>query len=46
LKRLYDRRDELLATLQAEYRRAKAARDDRAQEADHHEHRAALAERK
>jgi deoxyhypusine synthase len=45
LKRLYDRREELLATLQAEYLRAKAARDDRAHEADHHEHRAALAER-
>jgi deoxyhypusine synthase len=43
LKRLYDRREELLATLQAEYLRAKAARDDRAHEADRHEHRAALA---
>ena len=45
LKRLYDRRAELLATLQAEYLRAKAARDERAHAADRHEHRAALAER-
>jgi deoxyhypusine synthase len=43
LKRLYDRREELLATLQAEYLRAKATRDQRAHAADRHEHRAALA---
>ncbi|MGN6699050.1 MAG: homospermidine biosynthesis protein [Thermomicrobiales bacterium] len=44
LKRLYDRREELLATLQAEYLRAKAVRDERAHAADRHEHRAALAQ--
>ncbi len=44
LKRLYDRRDQLLATLQAEYLHAKAVRDERAHAADRHEHRAALAQ--
>ncbi|MGN6754997.1 MAG: homospermidine biosynthesis protein [Thermomicrobiales bacterium] len=44
LNRLYDRREELLATLQAEYLRAKAVRDERAHAADRHEHRAALAQ--
>ncbi len=37
LKRLYDRRGELLATLQSEFERARGFRDDRAREADRHE---------
>jgi len=39
LKRLYDRREAMLATLQREYERARDARDDRAEEADRHERR-------
>ncbi len=39
LKRLYDRRAAMLATLQREYERARDARDDRAEEADRHERR-------
>ena len=42
LKRLYDRREELLARLQGEYRRARAHRDERAHDADLHEHRESL----
>jgi deoxyhypusine synthase len=42
LKRLYDRREEMLGTLQSEYIRARDARDERAHEADAHEHRAAV----
>ena len=37
LKRLYDRRDEMLANLQAEFERAREWRDDRARAADAHE---------
>lgn len=40
LKRLFDRRDELLARLTREFRDAKAFRDERAHEADRHEGRA------
>jgi deoxyhypusine synthase len=43
LKRLYDRREEMLGTLQSEYIRARDSRDERAHEADVHEHRAAAA---
>jgi deoxyhypusine synthase len=39
LKRLYDRREAMLATLQREYERARDARDDRADLADSHERR-------
>jgi deoxyhypusine synthase len=42
LRRLYDRREELLARLQGEYRRARAHRDERAHDADLHEHRESL----
>lgn len=41
LKRLFDRREEMLGTLQSEYLRARDARDERANEADRHEHRTA-----
>jgi len=44
LKRLYDRREALLATLQREYERARDARDDRADLADSHERRDLAAE--
>jgi len=44
LKRLYDRREALLATLQREYERARDARDDRANLADSHERRDLAAE--
>lgn len=44
LKRLYDRREAMLATLQREYHRAREARDDRADEADRHERRDLAAE--
>lgn len=44
LKRLYDRREAMLATLQTEYTRAREARDDRADEADRHERRDLAAE--
>jgi deoxyhypusine synthase len=44
LKRLYDRREEMLATLQCEYAAARAARDERADAADRHEGRAAVPE--
>jgi deoxyhypusine synthase len=40
LKRLYDRRDELMATLVREFRATKDFRDERAQAADTHERRA------
>lgn len=43
LKRLYDRRVAMLATLQDEYLRARAHRDERAHEADAHEHRETVA---
>jgi deoxyhypusine synthase len=43
LKRLYDRREEMLGTLQSEYLRSRDSRDERAHEADEHEHRAAVA---
>ena len=43
LKRLYDRREAMMQTLQDEYLRGRAARDERAHEADLHEHRAAVA---
>ncbi len=39
LKRLYDRREAMLATLQREYERARDARDERADLADSHERR-------
>ena len=39
LKRLYDRRDELLANLQVEFGRARGYRDERARGADSHERR-------
>jgi len=38
LKRLYDRRGEMLANLQTEFERARTGRDDRARAADAHEH--------
>ncbi len=44
LKRLYDRREQMLATLQAAYLRARDARDERADEADAHEGRVIVAE--
>jgi len=39
LKRLYDRREAMMATLQREYERARDARDERADLADSHERR-------
>ena len=42
LKRPFDGREAMLATLQSEYLRARASRDERAHEADAHEHRAAV----
>ena len=44
LKRLYDRREEMMARLQAEYQRARVWRDERGREADRHLGREALAE--
>jgi deoxyhypusine synthase len=46
LKRLYDRREAMMATLQREYERARDARDERADLADSHERRDLVAEAK
>ena len=42
LKRLYDRREAMMQTLQDEYLAGRAARDERAHEADQHEGRSAV----